>query len=88
MRLQDLGSSKAVIQSGLFLAQRAPPRMAHGLGRAIAALITRRKPDLYWTVRANLRQMSMLLIHPHPNRLRRACFRPLSYHQSVNCRLN
>ena len=57
MRLQDFTSSKTVIQSGLFLAQHAPPWMGHGLARSIGAAVARSKPGIYWTVRANLRQI-------------------------------
>ncbi len=57
MRLQDLGSSKVVIRAGLFLAQHSPPWTGRGLARIVSALIARFKPDLYWTVRTNLRQI-------------------------------
>ena len=57
MRLQDFTSSKPMMALGLFLARHAPRRMGHGLARIAANIIARRKPELYWTVRANLRQV-------------------------------
>ena len=57
MRLQDFTSSKPVMTLGLFLARHAPGRVGHGLARIAADVIARRKPELYWTVRANLRQI-------------------------------
>jgi lauroyl/myristoyl acyltransferase len=57
MRLQDLTSSKPVTQLGLFIGQHMPRRVGYGLARVVARLIARRKPEIYWTVRANLRQI-------------------------------
>lgn len=57
MRLQDFTNSKPVMTLGLFLARHAPRRVGHGLARIAANVIARRKPELYWTVRANLRQV-------------------------------
>ena len=57
MRLQDITSSKPVTWLGLFLAQHSPRRVGYGLARIAAGIIARQKPSLYWTVRANLRQI-------------------------------
>ncbi len=57
MRLQDFISSKPVTRLGLFIGQHMPRRMGYGLARVIASIITRREPEVYWTVRANLRQV-------------------------------
>jgi lauroyl/myristoyl acyltransferase len=57
MRLQDITSSKPATQLTLFLAQHAPPRVGYGLARAAANFVARQKPEIYWTVRANLRQV-------------------------------
>jgi lauroyl/myristoyl acyltransferase len=57
MRLQDFTSSKPVTQLGISLGRHLPPRMGYGLARIAASIIARRKPEVYWTVRANLRQI-------------------------------
>ncbi len=57
MRLQDFTNSKPVMALGLFLARHAPRRAGYGLARIAADVIARRKPELYWTVRTNLRQI-------------------------------
>ncbi len=57
MRLQDVVSSKPMTQLGIVLGQRMPPRVGYGLTRIAANIIARRKPEVYWTVRANLRQI-------------------------------
>jgi lauroyl/myristoyl acyltransferase len=57
MRLQDLFSSQPVTGLGLFLAQHSPRWTGYGLARIAANVIARQKPELYWTVRANLRQI-------------------------------
>jgi lauroyl/myristoyl acyltransferase len=57
MRLQDITSSKPATQLTLFLAQHAPPWIGYGLARAVANVVARQKPEIYWTVRANLRQV-------------------------------
>ena len=57
MRLQDLTSSKHATQLGLFIARHTPRRVGYGLARTVANLIARRQPEIYWTVRANLRQV-------------------------------
>ncbi len=57
MRLQDVTSSKPVINLGLLLARVLPPRLGHRLTDSIAWLIANRKPQLYDTVQENLRQV-------------------------------
>jgi lauroyl/myristoyl acyltransferase len=57
MRLQDFASSKLVTQLGIFLAQHSPRQVGIGLARAAAAIIARRKPEIYWMVRGNLRHI-------------------------------
>ena len=44
-------------QLGIVLGQRMPHRVGYGLARIAANIIARRKPEVYWTVRANLRQI-------------------------------
>lgn len=57
MRLQDFFSSRAITQLGIYLAQYMPQRLGYGLAQVAAHVIARRKPQIYWTVRANLRQV-------------------------------
>ena len=57
MRLQDVISSKPMTRLGIVLGQRMPRRVGYGLARIAAGVIARRKPEVYWTVRANLRQI-------------------------------
>ncbi len=57
MRLQDLTSSKPATQLGLFIGQHTPRRVGYGMARVISGIIARRKPEIYWTARANLRQI-------------------------------
>jgi len=57
MRFQDFISSKPVTRLGIVLGQYMPRRMGYGLARIAAGIIARRKPEVYWTVRANLRQI-------------------------------
>jgi len=57
MRLQDFASSKLVTQLGIFLAQRSPRQVGAGLAWAAAAIIARRKPEIYWKVKGNLRHI-------------------------------
>ncbi len=56
-RLQDFTSSKPVMGLGLFLARHSPRWVGCALARVAASIIARQKPELYWTVRANLRQI-------------------------------
>jgi lauroyl/myristoyl acyltransferase len=57
MRLQDVTSSKPMTQLAISLCRYMPPRVGYGLARIAAGVIARRKPEVYWTVRANLRQI-------------------------------
>jgi lauroyl/myristoyl acyltransferase len=57
MRLQDFFSSRATTQLGIYLAQYMPQRLGYGLAQIAATIIARRRPQVYWTVRANLRQI-------------------------------
>jgi len=57
MRLQDITSSGPVARLGLFFAQHSPRWAGYGLAQVTASIIARQKPELYWTVRANLRQI-------------------------------
>lgn len=57
MRIQDLISSKPMTQVGLFIGQHMPRRVGYGLSRLVSKIIAHRKPEIYWTVRANLRQI-------------------------------
>ena len=57
MRFQDFISSKPMTRLGIVLGQRAPRWVGYGLARVVAGVIARRKPEVYWTVRANLSQI-------------------------------
>ena len=57
MRFQDFISSKPVTRLGIVLGRHMPRRVGYGLARIAAGVIARRKPEVYWTVRANLRQI-------------------------------
>ncbi len=57
MRLQDFTSSKPMTRLGISLGRYMPPRVGYGLARIAADVISRRRPEVYWTVRANLRQI-------------------------------
>jgi lauroyl/myristoyl acyltransferase len=57
MRFQDLTSSRPATQLGLFLSQHMPPWMGYGIAQLAAKIIARQKPEIYWTVRDNLRQI-------------------------------
>jgi lauroyl/myristoyl acyltransferase len=57
MRLQDFTSSKPMTRLGIFIGQHISRRAGYGLARIAAGVIARRKPEIYWTVRANLRQI-------------------------------
>jgi lauroyl/myristoyl acyltransferase len=57
MRVQDLISSKPMTRIGIFIGQHMPRRLGYGLARVISGVIARQKPQIYWTVRANLRQI-------------------------------
>ncbi len=57
MRIQDFISSKPITRAGLFIGQHMPRRAGYGLARVVSKIIARRKPEIYRTVRANLRQI-------------------------------
>jgi lauroyl/myristoyl acyltransferase len=57
MRLQDFISSKPMTQLGIVIGQHTPRWVGYGLARIAAGVIARRKPEVYWTVHANLRQI-------------------------------
>jgi len=54
---QRVLSSGPVTGLGMFLAKYAPPPVGCTIARAIAGLINWLKPDVYWMVYANLRQV-------------------------------
>lgn len=57
MRVQDIISSKPATRIGIFIGQHMPRRVGYGLARLAAGIIARQKPQVYRTVRANLRQI-------------------------------
>jgi len=57
MRFQDFTSSEPVTRLGIFIGQHTPRWAGYGLARIVANIIARRKPEVYWTVRTNLRQV-------------------------------
>ena len=57
MSLQDLSSSKPVVQLGIFMGQYMPRPVGIGLARVIANTVAHYKPQIYWTVHANLSQI-------------------------------
>jgi len=57
MRFQDFFSTRLVTRLGLFLAKHMPRRVGYGLAHMAAHMIARRKPEVYGTVRGNLRQI-------------------------------
>jgi len=57
MRLQDFLGSKPITQLGFFIAQRLPRFVGYGIAGAVAKTIARRKPAVYWAIRANLQQV-------------------------------
>jgi lauroyl/myristoyl acyltransferase len=57
MRFQDLTSSKLATRIGIFIGQHMPRWLGYGLARVISGVMARQKPQIYWTVRANLRQI-------------------------------
>jgi lauroyl/myristoyl acyltransferase len=57
MRLQDFISSKPMTRLGIVIGRHMPRRVGYGLARITAGIIARQKPEVYWTVRANLRQI-------------------------------
>ena len=57
MRFQDWMSGQWAVRIGLWIGQRWPQSAGYGLARLIADTICRWKPEVYRTVRANLRQV-------------------------------
>jgi lauroyl/myristoyl acyltransferase len=57
MRFQDVTSSKAATRIGIFIGQHMPRWLGYGLARVVSGVMARQKPQIYWTVRANLRQI-------------------------------
>jgi KDO2-lipid IV(A) lauroyltransferase len=57
MSLRDFTSGELATRLGIFFAQHAPRWMGYGAARIGAGIIARRRPEMYWTVRANLRQV-------------------------------
>jgi lauroyl/myristoyl acyltransferase len=55
--LQRFLSSHLITGLGMFLSRYAPPFMGYGIAGLIAGLINWSKPDVYWIVHANLRQV-------------------------------
>ena len=55
--LQRFLSSRPVTGVGMFVSQCVPPSIGHGVAGLIAGLINWLKPDVYWIVHANLRQV-------------------------------
>jgi KDO2-lipid IV(A) lauroyltransferase len=57
MRFQDLTSSKLATRMGIFMGQYMPRWLGYGLARVVSGVMARQRPQIYWTVRANLRQV-------------------------------
>jgi KDO2-lipid IV(A) lauroyltransferase len=57
MPFRDFIISRSMIQGGLFVGQHMPRWMGYGLARIISSVIACQKPQVYWTVRVNLRQV-------------------------------
>ena len=57
MRFQDLTSNPNVIRLGLFIGRHMPRCVGYAIVRGGASFIAYTKPEIYWTVRANLRQV-------------------------------
>lgn len=55
--LQRFLGSGLVTGAGMLLSKYAPPFLGYGLADLISSLINRLKPDIYWVVYANLRQV-------------------------------
>jgi KDO2-lipid IV(A) lauroyltransferase len=50
-------SSRLVLGMGMFLSKHLPPLIGYGVADVISGLINLLKPDVYWIVHANLRQV-------------------------------
>jgi len=57
MRFQDATSNPYVIRLGLFIGRHTPRCVGYAIARGGASFIACTKPEIYWTVRANLRQV-------------------------------
>ena len=57
MHLQDFFSSRPITQLGIYLAQYMPKTIGYGLAQIAATIIARRRPQVYWAVRGNLRHI-------------------------------
>jgi lauroyl/myristoyl acyltransferase len=57
VHFQDLTSSEPITRLGIFIGQHMSRRVGYGLARMAASAIACRKPSVYRTVRANLRQI-------------------------------
>jgi len=55
--LQRFLSSRLVTSVGMFFSKHVPPLIGYAVGGFIAGLINWLKPDVYWIVHANLRQV-------------------------------
>ena len=55
--LQHFLGSRLVTGLGMFFGKHLPPLFGHALSDLIAGLINRFKPDVYWILHANLRQV-------------------------------
>jgi lauroyl/myristoyl acyltransferase len=55
--LQRLLSGHLVTGAGMFFSKHLPPSVGYAIGGLIAGLINWLKPDVYWIVHANLRQV-------------------------------
>jgi len=55
--LQRFLSSRLVLGMGMFLSKHIPPFIGYGVADIISGLINLLKPDVYWIVYANLRQV-------------------------------
>ena len=55
--LQRFLGSRWVTGAGMFLGKHLPPPLGHGIADLIAGLINRFRPDVYWILHANLRQV-------------------------------
>jgi len=57
VKFQDVTSNPRAIRLGLFIGRHVPRRIGYAIARGVARFIACAKPQIYWTVRANLRQV-------------------------------
>ena len=57
IRFHDLMSSKLATRIGLYIGRHLPPWIAYGLAQIVANYASRKRPENYWKVAANLRQV-------------------------------